>query len=220
MTDREGSWSTSPLAAVLGLAAVLVPICPALYISAGAAVAIPPAAATTVALGTWGAALVRRARRSGGKRWPARPTPVAFQAYIATVVLLIAQHTEEWLGHLPRTLGHLFPAAFPPGVTFDDRTLIAAFPLAASALFLFGALAYYHRLAVGEGAAWVLFTWAIIGGAAHFVYPVVGGAGGQYVGGMITAPVVMTCGAFGFRQLLSRAAERAPTAGAHAGTPT
>lgn len=195
---------TSRLVAVLFVLAVLAPACVALYIVAGAPVALPPTVATLIGVGAWLATLHSRSDGLGGSSRDAceERKPAAFQLYIGTVVVLIIQHTEEWLRHMPHTVMLLFPGAYPPGIIFDDRLLISAFPLAGSALFLFGALAYYYRLAIGDGASWILFTWAILSGAAHFIYPLVGAGGMSYIGGMVTAPFAIACGVCGVRLLL------------------
>jgi hypothetical protein len=96
---------------------------------------------------------------------------------------------------------HLFPRAYPPGVIYDDRTMIAAFPLAGSSLFLLGALALDRRHPAGGGAAWLLFVWALASAAAPFAYTLVAGAGVHYVGGMLVAPLAAACGVRGIRRL-------------------
>lgn len=213
-SHRSEALYPSRLVAVLLVLAVLVPACVFLYIAAGAPVAVPPAIATVIGVGAWLTTLHSRSDGLGGSSRDAREEegkPAAFQLYIGTIVVLITQHTEEWLRHMPHTVMLRFPGAYPPGVVFDDRLLISAFPLAGSALFLFGALAYYHRLAIGNGASWILFTWAIVSGAAHFVYPLVGIGSIGYVGGMITAPLAIACGVCGVRRLLTAGTDTSNT---------
>lgn len=220
------TFGRSPLAAVLLVPSVAVPLCVALYIVAGAPAATPPALALAAAMGAWLLRLRRGARASARTdRLPARERAArpaeAFPAYIAAVVVLIAQATEAWLAHLPAALAILFPAAYPPGVAFDGHRLVATFPLAGSVLFLFGALAYYDRRPVGEGAAWLVFAWAVVSALTPFAYLAAAGARVHYLGGMGVAPLAAAVGVWGLRLLWAdaradaRAAAR-PGAGAAA----
>lgn len=186
---------SSRLVAAMLLLAIGAPACAALYIAAGSPVAMPPAVALALAMLIWLPRLRSgRAHRAGGRA-------PGFEVYIGTLVALMAQYTEQWMAHLPATLMRLFPAAYPPGVSYGEHAMIAAFPLAGTALFLFGALAFYYQHPVGEGAAWLLFTWALVSAASPFAYLAAGGGGAHYAGGMITAPIVAVCGIRGIQRL-------------------
>ena len=191
----EPTLGTSRLVAGMLLVAVIAPACVAIYVGMGSPVAMPPTIAFLIAALVW----LRRLRhepvrhRQAGHR--------AFSTFIATLVALIIQYTEQWLAHLPAEVMRLFPGAFPAGVAYTEHAMIAVFPLASSSMFLFGALALYHRHAAGEGAAWLLFLWSIVSGFTPFAYAMLGHSGMHYVGGMLASPLVVACGAAGLYRL-------------------
>ena len=197
---RGANLYASPLVALLFAAATLITTSVAAYVYAGAVVCLLVGLTGAVSVPAW---LRTHYRRPGGAR------PV-LGVYIATIVALIAQHTEEWLRGFPDQLRRLVPQAFPPEVTFDERLFVSVFSLAAVAILLLGALALHHGLAIGDYAAWLLFSWAIVQGLAHYAYPVAGGAGFEYVAGMVTAPLPVAAGALGVRRLLALSTPAAP----------
>ncbi len=188
--DEGSAMYLSAIAAVALILAVLIPACLWLYITGGTPVALPPAIATALGVSAW---MVNRPRLDVMSSACAARRDALMPLYIGTIVVLIAEHTEQWLGHLPEAVMRTFPAAYHGGIVFDDRLLVSAFPLAGSVLFLFGALALHHRLAIGEGAAWVLCAWALVCGASPFVFALARHEM-SYVPGMAMSPLVLGAG--------------------------
>ena len=190
---------TSRAVALLFAVATLITAGVAAYIYAGALICGLVALAGALSVAAWLRTSYRR---------PGAAAPVV-GIYVATIVALIVQHTEEWLRGFPAELTRLFPRAFPPEVAFDERLFISVFPLAVVATLLLAAVALHHGLAIGEYAAWLLFTWAVVQGVAHYVYPLAAGIGPAYVPGMLTAPLPIAVGALGMRRLTALASAEA-----------
>ena len=188
---------SSRLVAGMLLAAMLTPACVAIYVVLGAPVAVPPTIALLFAATAWLPRLHHGPVRRTIERRP------VFVLYVGTIVVLMAQYTEQWLAHLPAAVMRDFPGAYPPGVSYSERSMIAVYPLAATALFLLGAFALYRRHPVGDGAAWLLFSWSIASALTPFAYAALGHGRAHYVGGMLSAPIAAACGIEGIRRLFA-----------------
>lgn len=179
------------LVALVLAVAIAVTITLAAYVYAGTPYAILAAVTWAAALGGW----LRTTFRGSG------PTPVAFNLYVATLVALMALYAEQWYRRFPSTLMRFFPMAYPPGVGIGEHTFIAVFPLATSAVMTLGALAYYRRAPIGEFAAWTVFAWGCVAPLSVYLTGPLAGHAGQYVGGMITAPIALVIALAGARRL-------------------
>jgi hypothetical protein len=148
--------------------------------------------ASVVSLGAW---LTTTLRRPPG-------APAAFTLYVATLTAMLLLEAEEWYQHMPVRLMHLYPGAFPEGVGISDHAFIAVFPLAGSAVLVLGALLYFHGAVLGRFAAWLTFAWGATAGLSVYVFAIAAGGPTQYLGGMITAPLVVVLSLAGMIQLV------------------
>jgi hypothetical protein len=178
-----------PLAVVL-----LVTVDAAMYTYCGAPWGASALVASVISFTAWLSTTFRR---------PAS-APAAFVLYIGTATALMLFEAEQWYRQMPSQLMRLYPHAFPLGVGLSDHAFISVFPLAASALFVLGALTYYHRSAFGRFAAWFAFSWALTASLSVFVYAMVAKAPFGYLGGMITAPIPFVLALAGMFRLVRR----------------
>ena len=148
-----------------------------------------------------------------GRRGSGAPSRAeAFNVYVAVLVALMAFYAEEWAGDFPAALAHLFPRAYPEGPLLSLHAYVAVFPLGTMALFVLGALAYYHRLALGRLAAWVAFSWGAVVALGAYGLALAGEPGFGYMPGMATAPVLLALSLRGMRRLAGGGAARAEEA--------
>lgn len=172
----------SRLTALVLAFAIAITMSLAAYVYAGTPYATMALATWALAFGGW---MATTFRRRGSQR-------IEFSLYVGTAVALMVLYSEEWYRRFPSTLMKFFPGAFPPGVGITDDAFVGVFPLAGSALIVMGALAYYRRTAFGEFAAWTVFAWGCVAAlSVYFVGPAAGHPG-EYVGGMLTAPIPLT----------------------------
>jgi hypothetical protein len=168
------------LIAVVSALAFAISVTLAAYVHAGS-----PYAA--MALVTW---LVAVAGWLLSSRYDIGAVPIAFNLYVGTLVALMALYAEEWYWQYPSTIVRYFPAAYPAGVGIGEHAFVAVFPLTATALMILGALAYYRRVALGELAAWSVFSWGCVASVAVYAVGPIAGQSQRYVGGMVAAPIV------------------------------
>lgn len=176
---------------LLFVIATLITLYTAGVIYLGLLVTLPVALAGGVALLAWWWRAFRQ---------PVDPA-LALPLYILTVVALIGQATEAYVLGYPAALTSAFPAAFPAPVRFDDFAFLAVFPLAATTLFLLGAVGLWYRHPLGSYSAWWLFLWAIVSGLMPFVIPLALAQGYGYFAGMSVGWLCAALGLIGVYRL-------------------
>lgn len=129
--------------------------------------------------------------------------------HLATILCLLLVTIEQWTQDYAGTLRELFPDAFAEPVVFSETLWVATFPVAGTALFLWGAAAVYYHHPIGHFLSWLLFCFAVTTGTSHYALGLVADSGPAYVPGMWTGVVPIALGLFGVRLLLrSRIEER------------
>jgi hypothetical protein len=191
--DRVGA----RLVAIVLAFALAITVTLAAFVYAGAPWAIMALVTWCLAIGGW----------LSFDRHPTHDVPVAFNLLVGTLAALMALYAEQWYMRFPSTLMRYFPGAYPSGVGLREHAFVAVFPLSASAFMTLGALAYYRRAVFGQLAAWVVFAWGIVAAIAVYVVGPVAGQPLEYVGGMLTAPVVLIIAALGALRLVASSRE-------------
>lgn len=180
------------LTALVLAIAIATTVTVAAYVYAGAPFATMALATWILAFGGWVATTFRH---PGSQR-------IQFSLYVGTAVALTVLYSEEWYRRFPSTVMQLFPHAYPSGVGITDHAFVAVFPLAGSALIMMGALTYYRRAVFGEFAAWAVFAWGCVAALSVYLVGPAAGHAGEYVGGMLTAPIPLTVALAGIYRIV------------------
>lgn len=198
-TGGEGSRSNavpglygSRLTAVAFAVVLLAMVDCAAYTYGGSPWGIAALVASVIAIAAWMLTTLGR---------PASP-PAAFPLYIGTVTSMMLFEAEEWYRGMPSQLMRLYPNAFPAGVGITEHAFIAVFPLTLSAFLVLGALTYYHATAFGRFCAWLTFAWGLTASVSVYAYVLGAGSPFHYMGGMISAPVVVFLSVAGMIRLV------------------
>jgi hypothetical protein len=181
----------SRLVAIVFAFAFAITVTLAAYVYAGAPYAVMAFATCCASIIGW---------LSIGRR-QADVVPVAFNLYVGTLVALMALYAEEWYRKYPSTVMRYFPESYPAGVGVGEHAFVAIFPLTATAFMTLGALAYYRRAAVGELAAWAVFSWGCVAAVTVYALGPLAGQPNRYVGGMFTAPILLCLALLGILRL-------------------
>lgn len=190
----SGELYDSRLVAVTLAVALLSTADCAAYTYGGSPWGISATIASVIALTAWALTTLRR-RRSA---------PAAFALYIGALTAMMLFEAEEWRAGMPSRLMTLFPSTFPPGVGITEHAFIAVFPLTLSALLLLGALAYHHGSIFGRFCAWLTFAWGLTASLSVYIYAAIGNQAFHYMGGMLTAPVLLLVSVAGMIRILRR----------------
>ena len=111
--------------------------------------------------------------------------------YLFTVMGMLLQNIEEW------TFG------FSSSAIFGNHIYFALYSIGLAALFVFGAMGLTYKHSFGIFMTWFIFTWAIIQGGAHYVYPIISGAKFYYFPGQVMSLILILLGGYGIKKLLS-----------------
>lgn len=111
--------------------------------------------------------------------------------YLFTVMGILAQNIEEW------TLGGASSAIFGNHIHF------ALYSIGLATLFVFGAMGLTYKNSLGIFMTWFIFTWAIIQGVTHYLYPIISDGRFYYFPGQVMSIVPILLGCYGIKKLLS-----------------
>lgn len=191
-SEPAGRDAGSRLTALVLALAIAITVTLAAYVYAGAPFAAMALATWMLALGGWVATTFRHPGSQD----------IQFSLYVGTAVALTVLYSEEWYRSFPSTVMRFFPHAYPSGVGITDHAFVAVFPLAGSALIMIGALAYYRQAVFGEFAAWTVFAWGCVAALSVYLVGPAAGHAGEYVGGMLTAPIPLTVALAGIYRIV------------------